>query len=74
MARGNILVTLLAPRLTATIESAMAALMVQFGLQEEHRQRLARRIDAQLRSLQLFRAARREEDDYKAFQKCITRL
>ena len=41
MARGNILVTLLAPRLTATIESAMAALMVQFGLQEEHRQRLA---------------------------------
>ncbi len=41
MARGNILVPLLAPRLTATIESAIAALMVQFGLQEEHRQRLA---------------------------------
>ena len=41
MARGNILVTLLAPRLTATIESAMAALMVQFGLQEERRQTLA---------------------------------
>lgn len=41
MARGNILVTLLAPRLTATIESAVAAFIAQFGLQEERRQALA---------------------------------
>jgi len=41
MARGDVLLTVLAPRLTADIESHMAALMAQFGLQEEHRQRLA---------------------------------
>ena len=41
MARGDVLLTVLAPRLTADIESHMAGLMAQFGLQEEHRQRLA---------------------------------
>ena len=41
MARGDVLLTVLAPRLTADIESHMAALMAQFGLQGEHRQRLA---------------------------------
>ena len=41
MARGNVVVTLLAPRLTATVELAMASLMEQFGLQEERRQTLA---------------------------------
>ena len=33
MARGDVLLTVLAPRLTADIESHMAALMAQFGLQ-----------------------------------------
>ncbi len=31
MARGDVLLTVLAPRLTADIESHMAALMAQFG-------------------------------------------
>lgn len=41
MARGNVVVTLIAPRLTATVELAVASLMEQFGLQEERRQTLA---------------------------------
>ncbi|GGC81031.1 phosphoserine phosphatase SerB [Vreelandella lutescens] len=43
MARGDVLITLLAPQLTADIESKVTALIAQFGLQEERRQPLAER-------------------------------
>ena len=41
MARGDVLLTVLAPRFEAEIESHIAALIAQFGLQEESRQQLA---------------------------------
>lgn len=41
MASGEILLTVLAPRMTAAIESQVTALMVQFSLQEQRTQRLA---------------------------------
>ncbi|MGQ7260292.1 phosphoserine phosphatase SerB [Vreelandella sp. V005] len=41
MARGDLILTVLAPRLTADIQSQVDALVVQFGLQEKSTQRLA---------------------------------
>lgn len=41
MARGDLILTVLAPRLTAEIESQVEALVVQFGLQAKGTQRLA---------------------------------
>ncbi|MCC5903175.1 MAG: phosphoserine phosphatase SerB [Halomonas sp.] len=41
MARGDLLLTVLAPRLTADIHAQVAALVAQFGLQEVSRQQLA---------------------------------
>lgn len=41
MARGDLILTVLAPRLTADIQSQVDALVVQFGLQEKSTQHLA---------------------------------
>ena len=41
MARGDLILTVLAARLTADIQSQIDALIVQFGLQEKSNRRLA---------------------------------